>query len=98
MMNRVQFMQILAGRYCRRLLTVDIVHFLRMDKQVLERHTRKICEMFVSIMFFRISGTSLAPGLLPRFCTDLFKELQHELNDGGATIELSYYEIYKEKV
>lgn len=38
------------------------------------------------------------PGLLPRFCQDLHQEMAQFLRDGTATIEVSFYEIYKEKV
>lgn len=44
-------------------------------------------------------GTPEHPGIIPRLCTSIFDKIEHETNDSTKfTVEVSYMEIYNEKV
>ena len=43
-------------------------------------------------------GTDEEPGLLPRFCDDLFYTIREENKDDKTLVSVSFFEIYQEKV
>lgn len=44
-------------------------------------------------------GSSEQPGLIPRLCSSLFSRTEKEAREGESfTVEVSYMEIYNEKV
>ncbi|XP_061676647.1 kinesin-like protein KIF13A isoform X3 [Syngnathoides biaculeatus] len=48
---------------------------------------------------FSMMGNGEQPGLIPRLCCSLFKRVQQEANEGHTfKVEVSYMEIYNEKV
>lgn len=53
---------------------------------------------FLKILFFSILGQKDDPGLLPRFIIKLLKHLKEDLNKKHAIIDVSFFEVYKEKV
>ncbi|XP_062293668.1 kinesin-like protein KIF13B isoform X1 [Scomber scombrus] len=48
---------------------------------------------------YTMMGTAEQPGLIPRLCSSLFNRKVHEAREGESfTVEVSYMEIYNEKV
>ncbi|KAK7907344.1 hypothetical protein WMY93_015956 [Mugilogobius chulae] len=48
---------------------------------------------------FTMMGSAEQPGLIPRLCSALFSRIDQELREGESfTVEVSYMEIYNEKV
>ncbi|XP_051922596.1 kinesin-like protein KIF13A isoform X3 [Hippocampus zosterae] len=48
---------------------------------------------------FSMMGNGEQPGLIPRLCCSLFERVHHEANEGHTfKVEVSYMEIYNEKV
>uniref|UniRef100_A0A914VJC9 Kinesin motor domain-containing protein n=1 Tax=Plectus sambesii TaxID=2011161 RepID=A0A914VJC9_9BILA len=47
---------------------------------------------------FSVSGTNDQPGILPRFCHDLFSVIDEEISAGSAFLEMSFFEIYQDKI
>ena len=46
-----------------------------------------------------MSGSPKDPGLIPRLCQGLFKQIeQHKTEGKSFNVEVSYMEIYNEKV
>ncbi|XP_045916377.1 kinesin-like protein KIF13B isoform X3 [Micropterus dolomieu] len=48
---------------------------------------------------YTMMGSAEQPGLIPRLCSSLFSRIVHEAREGESfTVEVSYMEIYNEKV
>uniref|UniRef100_A0A8C5G193 Kinesin-like protein n=1 Tax=Gouania willdenowi TaxID=441366 RepID=A0A8C5G193_GOUWI len=48
---------------------------------------------------YTMMGSAEQPGLIPRLCSSLFSRTEHEAREGESfTVEVSYMEIYNEKV
>lgn len=48
---------------------------------------------------YTMMGSEEQPGLIPRLCSSLFSRILQEAQEGeGFTVEVSYMEIYNEKV
>lgn len=48
---------------------------------------------------FTMMGSSENPGIIPRLCTAIFEKIQAQANDSTKfKVEVSYMEIYNEKV
>lgn len=48
---------------------------------------------------YTMMGSAEQPGLIPRLCSSLFERSVHEQREGESfTVEVSYMEIYNEKV
>lgn len=48
---------------------------------------------------YTMMGSADQPGLIPRLCSSLFdRTIQHQREEESFTVEVSYMEIYNEKV
>lgn len=62
-------------------------------------HWRLDCLSSGSGKLYTMMGSSEQPGLIPRLCSSLFSRTETEAREGESfTVEVSYMEIYNEKV
>lgn len=54
--------------------------------------------IFIFFFFFSIIGNNIDPGILPRFCQDLFDKIASDLEQQNVIVEVLFYELYLEKV
>ncbi|XP_003368409.1 conserved hypothetical protein, partial [Trichinella spiralis] len=66
--------------------------------EVLRKYFKRTIYIIGSGKSYTMMGTKEQPGLIPRLCIELFRRIDEHRQDVTFKVEVSYFEIYNEKV